>query len=97
MIVTGEECVLAIEHDGADAALDNVGVELDAAIVQEAGKPVPVVEAATDLVGEVALAETRAGCCSNQALSDATSGLLLSWRTRRRSSALIPRIVFSTA
>jgi hypothetical protein len=59
----GEECVLAIEHDGADAALDNVGVELDAAIVQEAGKPVPVVEAVTDLVGDLCLdgdaAQTR--------------------------------------
>ncbi len=34
---------------------------------------------------------------SSHALSAATRGLLLSWRTARRSSALRPRIVFSTA
>jgi hypothetical protein len=69
--MTGEECVLAIEDNGTDAAFHAVAIG--------------------------ALAETRASCCSSQALSDATSGLLLSWRTRRRSSALIPRIIFSIA
>src|SRR6516165_5294858 len=41
----------------------------------------------------VALAETRVSWRSSQALSAATSGLLRSWRTARRSSALHPRIV----
>jgi hypothetical protein len=35
-----------------------------------------------------ALPETRVSWCSNQALSATTSGLLLFWRTARRSSAL---------
>src|SRR5436190_18806422 len=42
----------------------------------------------------VALAETRASCCSSHALSASTRGLLRSWRAARRSSALRPRIVF---
>jgi hypothetical protein len=97
MIMAGEERVFAIEHDGADATLDDIGVELDAAVVKEAGKPVPVVQAVADLLSNFGLGETRASWCSNQVLSDATRGLRLSWRTRRRSSALIPRIVFSIA
>ena len=35
----GEERVLAIEGDGADGPLDDVGVDLDAAIVEEAAAP----------------------------------------------------------
>jgi len=37
----GEEGVLAGERDGADLALDDVGVELDAAVVEEQGEAVP--------------------------------------------------------
>src|SRR6266404_6174475 len=33
LIVTGEECILAIEYNGTDASFDDVGVELDAAII----------------------------------------------------------------
>jgi IS4 transposase len=40
---------------------------------------------------------TRVSCCSSQALSASTRGLLLSCRTARRSPALRPRIVFSIA
>ena len=37
----GEERVLAIEGDGSDRALDHVGVHLDPAVVEEAGKALP--------------------------------------------------------
>ena len=37
----GEERVLAIERNGTDGALDDVGVDLDAAVIQEAGEPLP--------------------------------------------------------
>ena len=46
--MTGEQRVLAIEHDGTNAALDDVGVELDAAVVEDAGEPVPMIQAVTD-------------------------------------------------
>ena len=39
----GEERILAIEGDGTDGALDDVGVDLDAAVVEEAGEPLPSV------------------------------------------------------
>ena len=37
----GEQRILAIEGDGADGALDDVGVDLDAAVVEEAGQSRP--------------------------------------------------------
>ena len=40
-VVTGEECVLAIEGDGADQVFDPVGVDLDAAVLQEGLKYPP--------------------------------------------------------
>ena len=35
----GEESVLAVEGEGPDGALDGVGVDLDAAVVEEAVRP----------------------------------------------------------
>jgi hypothetical protein len=35
----GEEGILPIEGDGADGPLHDVGVDLDAAVVEEAGEP----------------------------------------------------------
>jgi hypothetical protein len=44
LVMTSEERVLAIENDRADAALDNVGVEFDASVVEEADEPFPMVQ-----------------------------------------------------
>ena len=41
---TGEERVFAVECDGADGALDNVGVDLDASVVDEARETLPARE-----------------------------------------------------
>ena len=41
LVVAGEECVLAIEGDGADQVFDPVGVDLDAAVLQEGLKYPP--------------------------------------------------------
>ena len=51
----GEERVLSIEGDGADTAFHDVGVDLDAAIVEEAGEPGPARERVADRFGELAL------------------------------------------
>jgi hypothetical protein len=53
---TGEQGVLAVQRDRADGALDGVGVELDAAVVEEAGEPVPELEGVADRLGEAGLA-----------------------------------------
>lgn len=44
LIAAGEQGVLSADHQGPDGALDGVGVELDAAIVEEPGQTVPVVQ-----------------------------------------------------
>ena len=45
---TGEEMILAPERDGTDGALDSIGVDLDAAIIEETGEPVPARECISD-------------------------------------------------
>ena len=39
--------IIAIENERADASLDDVGVELDAAVVEETREAVPMVQAVT--------------------------------------------------
>ena len=39
LIVAGEERVLSIEHNGTHTSLDDVGVEFDAAVFEEANEP----------------------------------------------------------
>lgn len=41
LVVTGEECVLAVEGDWADRPLDGVAVDLDAPVLEEQGEAVP--------------------------------------------------------
>ena len=43
-----EERILAIEGDRADGALDDVGIDLDPAVIEEADKAVPAAEAIAD-------------------------------------------------
>ena len=59
----GEERILAIEGDRADRALDRVGVDLDAAVVEEAGESLPVRERVADRLGELALLADEARAC----------------------------------
>ena len=48
--------VLAIERNGTHASLDDVGVELDATVFEEAGEPGPMVQAVADGFGDDGLA-----------------------------------------
>lgn len=65
----GEQGVLAVQGDGADRPLDGVGVELDAAVVKDAGQARPAGEGVADRLGErktcaFSAAPTRtAGAC----------------------------------
>ena len=43
--MAGEECVFSIKSDTANRTLYCIGVDLDAAVVEEADEAVPVVEA----------------------------------------------------
>ena len=52
LVMASEERILAIEYDRPDSAFDDIGVEFDAAVVEETDKPVPMVQAATDVLGD---------------------------------------------
>ena len=51
----GEERILAIERDRPDGALDDVGVDFDPAVIEEAGEARPSRESVADSLGELAL------------------------------------------
>src|SRR5262245_25602903 len=48
----GEEMIFAPERDRPDCALDDIGVDLDAAVVEEASKAVPARERVADCSGD---------------------------------------------
>ena len=48
----GEERVLAIEGDGPDGTLDGVGVDLDAAVIEEARQAEPTAQGVADRTGD---------------------------------------------
>ena len=48
LIVASEQRVFPIEHNRTYASFYNVGVEFDAAVVEEPGEPVPMVQAVAD-------------------------------------------------
>src|SRR5215472_18956172 len=52
LIMPGEERILAIENNRADASFDDVGVELDAAVVEEPREAVPMVQGVADVLGD---------------------------------------------
>src|ERR1700722_3755935 len=55
-VMTGEQCILSIQRDRTHAALYNICVELDAAIVEEARETVPMLEAVANGFGDDGLA-----------------------------------------
>src|SRR6516225_2482067 len=51
LIMPGEECILSVENQRTDASLDNVGIKLDAAVVEEPREPVPMVQGVANVLG----------------------------------------------
>src|ERR1700741_2137225 len=49
LIMPREQRILAIQNKRTDASLDDVGVKLDAAVVEEPREPVPVVQGVADM------------------------------------------------
>src|SRR6266853_2374480 len=52
LIVAREQRIFSIESNGTHASFDDVGIEFDAAVIEEAGEPVPVVQAIADVFGD---------------------------------------------
>jgi hypothetical protein len=51
-----EKRVLAVERQRPDAALDGVGIQFDASVVEEAAEPVPVAQCIANSLGEATFA-----------------------------------------
>src|SRR5262245_54207523 len=54
--MAGEQCILAIECNGPHAALHDVGIEFNAAVIEETNEPLPMVEAIANGFGNHGLA-----------------------------------------
>ena len=52
VVGAGEEMIFAPERDRPDCALDDIGVDLDTAVVEEASKAVPARERVADCSGD---------------------------------------------
>ena len=50
---TGEERVLPVQRDWADATFDHIGIDLDAAVAHEAGETNPARQRIADCLGEL--------------------------------------------
>ena len=51
----GEEGILAVQRERPDGAFDDVVVDLDAAVVEEAGEALPARQGVADRLGELGL------------------------------------------
>src|SRR5713226_8712552 len=63
-----EQRVFAIERDGADGSFDGIVIDLDAAIVDEAGQAFPARQGVADRLGELAFLADQAEFCAQPLL-----------------------------
>ena len=94
---TGEERVLPVQCDWADTTFDDIGIDLDATVIDEAGGTSPARQRIADCLGELALLTDQSELGAQPRLKVSMIGRLLSWGTVLRSLALRPRISFSIA
>ena len=92
LVMAGEQGVLARENQGTDAILDRVGVDLDAAVVEEQLQTLPVVSEVGELLAGAGLRRRFARASASQLPKAKTKGLARSCRTARRRSAVWPTI-----
>lgn len=90
-----EQGVLAVEGDRPDGALDDVGIYVDAPILEKAGQTFPAGQRVADRLGELGLLADQGELGAQPGSSSSRIGLLFSWRRVRRSSAVRPRISLS--
>jgi hypothetical protein len=51
----GEQRILSVQRDGPNAARNYVGIDLDAAVVEDSSKPIPARQRIADRLGELGL------------------------------------------
>jgi hypothetical protein len=52
LVAASEERILSVQNNRAHASLDGIRIDLDAAVIEEAHQPVPVIEAIADGLGD---------------------------------------------
>lgn len=88
----GEQSVLTGESERPDGALDGVGVDLDAAVIEEEAQARPAYEGALERVGQLALLADEGEALAKPGLEGVMMGRLRAWQIVRRSSGERPRI-----
>ena len=83
-VASGKEMVLAPERHRADRTFDRIGIEFNAAVMQEAGQTFPARERIADRLGQVLRPATRGSWASNHACRACTMGLEKERRSARR-------------
>src|SRR4051812_48387870 len=91
-IGTSEQRILPVQRDGSDAAFHYIGIDLDAAVVEEAGEAVPARQRIADRFSELGLLADQGELGTQPGSNSSMINRLLSWRTARRSSAPRPRM-----
>jgi hypothetical protein len=92
-----EQRILTSQPNRADGPFDNVIVEFDAAVVDEKREAFPARQGIANCLGQFALLADQRELCPKPRLEHNDQRSAFCCRTRRRSSALRPRMSFSTA
>ena len=96
-IGTSEESVFSIERNGADRALDDIGVDLDTSVVDEARQSVPARERVADRLGQLGLLADQRELFSQPGLERVEDGARFFLSRITTLSGLRPRISLSIA
>ena len=96
LVVTGEQRIFSAQSDRTDQVFDAIGVDLDAAVMEEGLQAIPVAMDIGQLLAERDLAETRSRCSCSQSPNAATSGAVRACRAERRCPGSTPQMSAST-
>ena len=80
-VAAGKQSIFSVQSNRPHVAPDGIGLDLDAAVVEEAHQPIAMVEAISDDLGD-RRATTCVRVLSSQVFSAAARGFVFSCRTR---------------
>ncbi|AJA65714.1 UNVERIFIED_ORG: hypothetical protein M2195_004325 [Bradyrhizobium japonicum] len=87
-VAAREQAILSCNCLRSDGALDDVGVELDAAVEQEAFEDGTARDSIADRLGQFDLPEIRRKVCCQRSKRSATTAAEACWRAATRASGL---------
>jgi len=81
--MAGKQGIFSSQADWPDGIFDRIGVEFETTIIEEAGEPLPMSEAITDIFGKLEPEEIIDSCFSNHGFRAAMIGAECSRRAAR--------------